>query len=91
MEQKCLTVTISGTEVASPAHQFLYHPNHPRASSNVQWPGRNDKKHALRLATFEDLGAMDSNIKYDECEVVGVWSFSLTKTSSTGQKICLLD
>lgn len=35
----------------------------------------------LRLATFEDLGAMDSNIKYDECEVVGVWSFSLTKTA----------
>lgn len=34
-----------------------------------------------RLASFEDLGAMDSNIKYDEHEVVGVWSFSLTKTT----------
>ena len=42
---ECLTVAVPCVEVSSPANKLLYHSYHPRASSNVQGPGRQTDRH----------------------------------------------
>ena len=37
---ECLTAAVPCVEVCSPANKLLYHSYHPRASSDVQRPGR---------------------------------------------------